>query len=433
MDTGTTMASIPLDVIVVGGGLAGLTAAVNAARDGASVVLLEARSTLGGRGRTKDQAGFLFNEGAHALYDGGVGVKVLNELGITPRGNRPPLKGWGFYHGAIKRIPATPIEAMRTRLVGMRAKTELGMKMLNPAKLLDTGLVGRSASEWIAENFRTDDARALVSITAMIGTYCGDLDDLAAEAAVTQVVGALEHGVLYLDGGWQQIVDRLRDAAVAAGVTIHSGARVMNVRVDREQIEVATSTGTFMASAVVLAAGGPTHAATLLGDTSAEVTRWAATERPCHVASLDLGLRRLPDDRHRFVMGLDQPLYLSAHTPTAALAPNGGEVVHVMWYGDPGHDPRPELEALLDMAQPGWRIEVVAEQYGRMRVATQGRPTPGGGFAGRPSVAVPDVERVLVAGDWVGPVGMLGEASLASGRSAGQAAVRAARKSEVGV
>ena len=37
---------------------------------------------------------------------------------------------------------------------------------------------------------------------------------------------ALEHGVLYLDGGWQQLVDALRDVATTAGATIHSDLRV---------------------------------------------------------------------------------------------------------------------------------------------------------------------------------------------------------------
>ena len=75
-----------VDVIVIGGGLAGMAAATVAARAGARVEVLEARSAPGGRARTADRDGFLVNEGAHALYRGGEGLAVLRELGVEPDG-----------------------------------------------------------------------------------------------------------------------------------------------------------------------------------------------------------------------------------------------------------------------------------------------------------------------------------------------------------
>ncbi|HTZ10385.1 MAG TPA: hypothetical protein VMB72_15035, partial [Acidimicrobiales bacterium] len=52
-------------------------------------------------------------------------------------------------------------------------------------------------------------------------------------------------------------------------------------------------------------------------------------------------------------------------------------------------------------------------------------PRPGPGLAGRPPVAVPGRPGVFVAGDWVGPVGLLADAALDSGRAAGEAAALA--------
>ena len=83
------------DVMVVGGGLAGLAAATTAARQGRRVTLLEARSEAGGRARTTTQDDFLLNEGPHALYLQGEGgpQRCVNDPGPAwplPRAQRVP-------------------------------------------------------------------------------------------------------------------------------------------------------------------------------------------------------------------------------------------------------------------------------------------------------------------------------------------------------
>src|SRR2546427_4697391 len=71
------------DVVVVGGGMAGLAAACYLARGGKSVTLFEKAATLGGRAATSNHEGYLFNRGIHGLYTGGATEEVLQELGIT--------------------------------------------------------------------------------------------------------------------------------------------------------------------------------------------------------------------------------------------------------------------------------------------------------------------------------------------------------------
>ncbi|HZU82497.1 MAG TPA: FAD-dependent oxidoreductase, partial [Polyangiaceae bacterium] len=56
------------DVIIVGGGLAGLAAAAFCARAGLRVTVLERAKNLGGRARTDLVSGHAFNQGGHALY-----------------------------------------------------------------------------------------------------------------------------------------------------------------------------------------------------------------------------------------------------------------------------------------------------------------------------------------------------------------------------
>ena len=48
-----------------------------------------------------------------------------------------------------------------------------------------------------------------------------------------------------------------------------------------------------------------------------------------------------------------------------------------------------------------------------------------GGLAGRPSITATGARRVFLAGDWVGPHGLLTDAALASGQAAARAALSA--------
>jgi phytoene dehydrogenase-like protein len=67
-------------ITVVGGGLAGLTAAIACAEQGASVVLHEAHSTLGGRARSTP-APYIANDGAsRAAEDGLARLEAVFDL-----------------------------------------------------------------------------------------------------------------------------------------------------------------------------------------------------------------------------------------------------------------------------------------------------------------------------------------------------------------
>src|SRR5918992_4609991 len=105
------------DVAVIGGGLAGLAAAANAAGpDGARRVVVLDRQ-VGGRAVTDQVGRFRFNRGAHALYREGPGRAVLRDLGVEVQGSAPPLRGArlrvgdriGLAPGGLVSLARTPL------------------------------------------------------------------------------------------------------------------------------------------------------------------------------------------------------------------------------------------------------------------------------------------------------------------------------------
>lgn len=71
------------EAIVVGGGIAGLTAAVYLARAGVDVLLLEKNADCGGLVNTFERDSFRFEGGVRALLSAGIILPMLEELDIT--------------------------------------------------------------------------------------------------------------------------------------------------------------------------------------------------------------------------------------------------------------------------------------------------------------------------------------------------------------
>ncbi len=407
------------DVIVVGGGLAGLTAANLLVDSGLSVVLLEAVPSLGGRASTDERDGHLLNRGGHAIYEDGPGLQVLTSLGIDPRGGNVRANGaCGIRLGRSHILPVGPVSLMRTRLLTLSGRVELGRLLGGLGRLDPHSLAAATADGWIDSVVRTPEAKALLGALIRLSTYSADLEVLSAEVAVTQL--KLANGnIRYLHGGWQSLVDLLARRAENAGAQLRVGTPVRSLEHDGSRWVVQAEGLDLCADQVLLALANPDRAARLSGSTSLSAVAGSAVASS--VSCLDLGLRTLPVSSSPFALGIDEPTYVSVHSAVADLGP--GAMIHAMRYGAArGSDAsglRGEMEAALDLVQPGWRDVVDVARFLPFQDACSAVATAAqGGFAGRQDVKVEDREGLYVAGDWVGPVGHLADASLASARRA---------------
>jgi phytoene dehydrogenase-like protein len=410
------------DVLVVGGGLAGLAAATYLARAGAHVALFEKSSNVGGRARTLLRNGYLWNLGPHALYAAGAGRGVLQELGVPIHGAAAP-GGYALKAGRRHTLPIGPFSLLTTGLLRLSARLEMGRVLAGLPRIDARAVAGTSLGEWLDSNVSQPDTRELLEAFFRVTTYVGDTSRLSAGAALRQLQSALAGGVLYLHGGWQTLVEGLRTAGETAGVLLHRGAFASEALFDDGRVRgLLLSTGEVWEADHVLAAIDPESASALLPGGLGDGLR-SPKHIPVTVACLDLSLQILPSPGTVFALGIDTPTYFSVHSETARLAPQGGAVIHLLAYqkgvADPAQDAR-RLEELADFLQPGWRGVVVDRRFAPGLVVSNALPTPEREMAGR-SADVAEAPGFYLAGDWVGSEGMLADAALTSARSAAAA------------
>jgi phytoene dehydrogenase-like protein len=388
--------------VVVGGGPAGLIAAARLAQSGIATTLLEGSAALGGRAASRREGGFDLNQGAHALYVGGSGLRRLQSLGIDPDGWNPVSHRNVFVRGGrAGRLPGGTA-ALARWLAAVLRRPGAGHERM-------------SVSQGLARTLDDPDARASAGALVRVTTFVADHDSLSADVAARQLRLGLTSGVRYVRGGWARIVDALEAQAVGRGARIRTRAAVRAIAAAPDGgWSLALDDEILHAAAVVVAAGTYADCAELLGERAPGAPGPAA-----EVSTLDLGLRSLPERGRTFGLGIDEPAYISRHSPPDR---RDGVLMSLVRYR---RGPRTALDAFADIVQPGWRSQLTFERFLPRMVPVSAIATPaGGGLRGRPDVTCGD--GLFVAGDWVGPEGWLLESALASGEAAAAAAIAAA-------
>jgi phytoene dehydrogenase-like protein len=378
-------------ITIVGGGLAGLSAAIACAEGGAKVRLLEAHDSLGGRARS-DDGPFKANLGPHALYQDGPLWQWLAERNLLPPHVGPPLGGasgarfrWG---GAVRRTPPLGVIPSVLRLRGREAPIELDFR------------------SWAASH--TDERTAdLLSAAAGVYTFHHDPGELSAAFVWPQTVRlflARPPGpVRYARGGWGMLVAVLERRVRELGVSVETGRRV-------EELPIGP----------VIVATEHEQAAQLLGE---ESLSWASGRTVC----LDLGLRSRRGDPW-IVSDMEQAGWVGRYsTADRAIAPAGHDLIQAQMPIRPDESidqAGVRLEALLDASLVDWRERETWRRRQVMDARSGALDMPGKTWRDRPAVDRGD--GVFLAGDMVAAPGLLAEVSLTSAVEASRLALEAA-------
>lgn len=271
-----------LRVVVVGGGLAGIAAALSAADGGAQVTLLERRPHLGGLTTSIEREGLSFDNGQHVFlrcctayraFLERIGAsdqvylqKRLNVPVIGPDGKRSAIRRSDFpapFHLALSLLRYRPLSwKERLRLLG----PVLALGRMNPR---DPSLDEVSFAEWLEKRHQSPAAidrlwNLIIQPTVNVSSKDASL------ALATQVfrIGFLDRAD-GADMGWSKVpLSRLHGANAAraldeAGVETQLNTSVTSITGSAGSFNVETNNGHVAADRVIVAT--PPRTAASLG------------------------------------------------------------------------------------------------------------------------------------------------------------------------
>src|SRR5262249_27537244 len=356
------------DTIIVGGGLAGLTAAALVSSARQKVCVIEKRSSFGGRGASHNlDGGFIFNQGPHALYNDGAARRLFQRLGLQMTGSYPTQDLNLLLNGRLARLPVTLADILTSRTFSIKGKIEVIGFLAGINSINCDAIAHLDFESWLRKRVRNEATRQFLHALGRVSTYADGMNFMSAGAVIAQLKAALKGGVTYLDGGWQSLVDQLVALCNRHDVTLLTSTNVQSLlpRESGANIELLLSTGERIRGSNLVVALPPGPARNLLSS-SAYVKQVTSDLIPIKAACLDLALTKLPNDKLTFVLNLDKPYYYSVHSAYSRLT-TSGVMLHVMKYlppaGDAGGSAKEELEQYLDILQPGWRECVIHERF----------------------------------------------------------------------
>jgi len=245
--------------VIIGGGLAGLSAACYMARAGYRTIILEKNSAVGGKSQFTEDQGFKFSLGPSWYIMPDVYEDFFNDFGQNPEDHYSLTRLSPAYRSFVSgsKTDALEIDRMAEQLDTIHPGDGLGFKRLvNRSKILYSefklnvmnqdwkgksdllkprvlslllSLPRGTASERTTKLLSSKDSQAMINSTSMLfGVPARTLPAPYSFLPYT----IFEQGVWYPGGGFSSVILAFKDLAQKLGVEIYEGYQVESIEVE---------------------------------------------------------------------------------------------------------------------------------------------------------------------------------------------------------
>ena len=305
------------DVIVIGGGVAGLTCAWQLQKSGAKTLVVERECLPGGNVRTENDRGYLAERGPYSIPGFSHHVRqLIAELNLESEvvAARPEASDRFVYRdGKLHAIPTGPVSFLTTGLLSLPGKVRLAMEPFVRGKPRNDD----SAEQFFVRRFGQEATRYLAG-PFVSGVYAGDAAQLEARAAFplfwgfeqesgSMIKGAWKHyrgrkpqpdsatplpprrkGLFSFRGGLDRLVEAL---ALALGDAVVCDSAIERIECQGGRWQVASQGAKWTAEKLVIAIP-PSEAGALLQQLDPEVGQQLRSIAMAPVAVVHLGFDR---------------------------------------------------------------------------------------------------------------------------------------------
>jgi len=248
-----------MEIGVIGGGLAGLTAAYELAKKGHQVLVFERQPYLGGQASTFEVEGTLLERYYHHIFTGDEDmIGLMEELGLAERMQWLASKVGFFHEGQIYDF-VTPFDLLHFTPLGFSQRIRAGLVTLYLQRFGDwRTLEDFTAQEWMRRYSGQQAYEVIFSplLRAKFGEYADQVTMAWLWSKFKDRVGSRSRGLArellgYMDGSFQLFIDALAEGITSAGGEILTDVPVERVVVEGDRVQVVQAGDTWSFDKVI--------------------------------------------------------------------------------------------------------------------------------------------------------------------------------------